>query len=117
MFAPQITPAVTGLSLWRRVEATVTDFHGRPRQTSWVAARDGFPDQYRLDHVLEVEASVFGIAQGYSGWTALPDGRIFVVNYTDDTAVAWPVKSPYIRRCPWIRGTYVLPSDLPPLNP
>lgn len=114
MFTPQITSEVSGLSLWKRVEATVTDFNGRSQRTSWVAERDGFPDQYQLDHVLEIEASVFGIDQGYSGWTPLHDGRLFVVNYTDDTAVAWPATGPYLYRCSWIRGTYVLPSDLPP---
>lgn len=116
MFAPQIVPEVTGLSLWKRVEATVTDLNGKLHRTSWVAERDGFPDQYQLDHVIEIEASVFGIDQGYSGWTTLPDGRIFVVNYTDDTAVAWPATGPYLYRCSWIRGTYVLPSDLPPVG-
>ena len=113
MVAPQITPEVTGLSLWKRVETTVTDVSGRVHRTSWVAARDGFPDQYQLDQVLEIEASVFGSDQGYSGWTELPDGRIFVVNYTDDTAAAWPATNPYLSRCSWIRGTYVLSSDLP----
>ena len=116
MFTSQIRPEVTGLSLWKRVEAIVTDFNGLPQRTSWVAARDGFPDQYQLDHVLEIEASVSGIDQGYSGWTPLPDGRIFVVNYTDDTAVAWPATGPYLYRCSWIRGTYVLRSDLPPVD-
>ena len=108
----QITPAVTGLSLWKRVEVAAVGVGNRPHLTSWIAARDGFPDQYQLDHVLEVQATAFGADQGYPGWTELPDGRVFVVNYTDDKAPAWPASSPYLFRCPWIRGTHVFPSDL-----
>jgi hypothetical protein len=83
---------------------------------SWDAARDGFPDQYQLDHTVEVEASVAGHDQGYSGWTALPDGRLFVVNYTDDTA---PPVQPGVggvnarMGISWLRGTYLSPADLP----
>jgi len=107
------TPEVTGLSLWKSVKTREISPKGAIHEVSWVAATDGFPDQYQLDHVIEIEASVFGGDQGYSGWTLLPDGRIFVVNYTDDTSVYWPASGPSFMRCPWIRGTYVLPSDLP----
>ena len=31
---------------------------------SWSAAEDGFPDQYQLDHILEVEATMLGHEQG-----------------------------------------------------
>lgn len=109
----QITAKVTGLSIWKSVEARVTDPNRPVHRTKWVAAYDRFPDQYQLDHVFEVDASVSGWDQGYSGWTELPDGRIFIVNYTDDTAVAWPASGPSLSRCPWIRGTYVLSSELP----
>ncbi|MFN0169489.1 MAG: sialidase family protein [Bryobacteraceae bacterium] len=113
IYGEQISPEVTGLSLWKRVEATTTPSNGREYKTLWAADRDGFPDQYQLDHVIQVEGSVYGGDQGYSGWAELPDGRIFVVNYTDDTAVAWPATGAEARwRCPWIRGTYLLPSDL-----
>lgn len=44
----------------------------------------------RWTQFIEVEASIAGIEQGYSGWVQLDDGRIFVVNYTDDTA-AWGI--------------------------
>ncbi len=108
----QITPAVTGLSLWKSFRAVVTEENGRTRETIWEAASGEFPDQYQLDHVLRVEASVSGWDQGYSGWAELPDGRIFVVNYTDDGATAWPATGEYVH-CPWIRGTFILPGDLP----
>lgn len=112
----QITREVTGLSLWRSVEASINYKNGTRQHTLWNAA-DGFPDQYQLDNVVEVEATVAGMDQGYSGWVQFPDQRLFVVNYTDDTAVIWPATktSPY--GCSWIRGTFILPSDLPPKRP
>lgn len=79
---------------------------------SWRADRDGFPDQYQLDHIIEIEASATGHDQGYSGWTQLEDGRIFVVHYTDDgSSVSRP--NPHNFGVPWIRGTFLSPSDLP----
>jgi hypothetical protein len=107
----QITPQVTGLSLWKRVRSSVTGRGGRVFEISWDASRDGFPDQYQLDHVIRIDASVSGFDQGYSSWTELPDGRIFVINYTDDGAVAWPATGTYAH-CPWIRGTFLNRSDL-----
>ncbi len=111
VYEPQITPEVTGLSLWKRVEVKVTDDDGKVHQTHWIAKKDGFPDQYQLDHILVIDASVFGTDQGYSGWTELPDGRIYCVNYTDDTAPDGI--SGIVHGRSWIRGTYILPSDLP----
>ena len=64
--------------------------------------------------VIEIDATIGGGDQGYSGWAELPDGRVFVVNYTDDRSPAclntpnWPSGLPYIR------GTYVLPAELTP---
>jgi len=108
-----ISPEVTGYSIWRRVEATLDDPKMGQHVLSWVAARDGFPDQYQLDHMMEIEASVSGHDQGYSGWIELDDGRIFVVHYTDDTSSA-SRPNPHQFGVPWIRGTFVSPADLPP---
>jgi hypothetical protein len=81
------------------------------RSMSWHAARDGFPDQYQLDRLLETDATVSGCDQGYSGWCEFSDGRIFVVNYTDDTA-RWNCDASFSPLgVAWIRGTYVLPTD------
>ncbi|MEW6749417.1 MAG: sialidase family protein [Candidatus Latescibacterota bacterium] len=88
--AEQVTPTVTGYSLWRRLEARLGDPQGGAWRQAWDARQDGFPDQYQLDRVLEVDASIRGWDQGYSGWVELADGRIYVVNYTDDTAPACP---------------------------
>lgn len=104
----------SGYSVWRSFEAITDDPHeniGR-RETSWKAGDDRFPDQYQLDHIVEVEASTNGHEQGYSGWVQLGDGRIFVVNYTDDSShVAEGHGGGY--GIPWIRGTFLEPADLP----
>jgi hypothetical protein len=111
--AEQVTPRVTGYSLWRRVEARLYDPVGGERCQSWDARHDGFPDQYQLDRVLEVDASVHGWDQGYSGWVELGDGRLFVVNYTDDTSPACRRTLDWPSGLPWIRGTWIEPGDLP----
>jgi len=115
VYMRHITPEVTGYSIWRRVEAILDDPQTGRRAMSWSAEEDGFPDQYQLDHIIEVEASVSGHEQGYSGLIELDDGRVFVVHYTDDTApVSRP--NPYNMGVPWIRGTFLLPEDLPPVG-
>jgi hypothetical protein len=111
-FSPQITPRVSGYSVWKRVECLIKEPGGKAHQTSWAAARDGFPDQYQLDHVIEVEATNWGADQGYSGWVEMSNGEILVLNYTDDTAL---VNQPagYWGRS-WIRGTFLSLADLTP---
>ncbi len=115
VFLREITPAVTGYSIWRQVRVIINEPQGRREVLSWSAKKDGFPDQYQLDHIIEVDASVNEHDQGYSGWTQLPDGRIFVVHYTDDTAEA-ARPNPHQFGIPWIRGTFVDLSDLPPVK-
>jgi hypothetical protein len=113
---PNITPEVTGYSIWRRFEAVLSEPGRPPRKIAWNARTDGFPDQYQLDHIVEIDASVAGCDQGYSGWTLLPDGALFVVNYTDDTApLVQPGAGGVNARMgvSWIRGTYVSADDLP----
>jgi len=114
----EISPKVTGYSTWRRAELVLDDPQTGRFAASWSADRDGFPDQYQLDHIIEVEATVVGNEQGYSGWVQLDDGRIFVVAYTDDAApMVWAdpeTVAPWPRLgIPWIRGTNLLLSDLP----
>jgi hypothetical protein len=116
VYPVNITPEVTGYSIWRRVEIVLDDPDTGRRVISWRAERDGFPDQYQLDHLIEIEASAAGQDQGYSGWTQLDDGRIFVVHYTDDgSSVSLP--NPNNLGVPWIRGTFLSPGDLPPPKP
>jgi sialidase-1 len=108
--AAQVTPRVSGYSVWKRVECLIEEKSGEVHRTSWKAHRDGFPDQYQLDRAIEVEATNWGTDQGYSGWFKLSDGRILVLNYTDDTAL---VNQPagYWGRS-WIRGTFLSLVDL-----
>ena len=113
VYPANITPEVTGYSVWPSFEAVLEDPRTGKRKLSWVAARDGFPDQYQLDHMIEIEASASGHDQGYSGWIQLDDGRIFVVHYTDDTSAA-SRPNPHNFGVPWIRGTFLELSDLPP---
>ena len=115
VYTHEITPEAAGYSIWRRVEEKLDDPATGKRTISWSARRDGFPDQYQLDHMIEIEASAAGGDQGYSGWVPLADGRIFVVNYTDDTApmVRWDPYDGGVLGITWMRGTYLLRSDLP----
>ncbi|MFC1677469.1 sialidase family protein, partial [Planctomycetota bacterium] len=116
VFLRHISPDTTGYSIWKRVEQTLDDPVTGLWQYSWVASTDGFPDEYQMDHIIEIDATVSGCEQGYSGWVQLDDGRIFVVHYTDDTAAA--SLSPYANLgIPWIRGTFLELSDLPPAPP
>jgi hypothetical protein len=115
VYPANITKEVTGYSLWKSFAVEFEDPQTAARKLSWSAERDGFPDQYQLDHIIEVEASAAGHDQGYSGWTQLDDGRIFVVHYTDDASAA-SVSNPHNFGVPWIRGTFLDPSDLPALK-
>jgi len=115
VYTRDIPREVTGYSIWRRVEVILDDPTTQRRVISWLPKRDGFPDQYQLDNIIEVDASIAGSDQGYSGWVELKDGKIFVVNYTDDTAGA--SKPDYSNLgVPWIRGTFLELSDLPPFK-
>jgi hypothetical protein len=131
VYLENIRPEVTGYSVWRSVTETLDDPKTGKRVISWSAASHGFPDQYQLDHIIQVEGTANGADQGYSGWTELADGRIYVVNYTDDTAAPCLVTGQRRRQLiaktqpsrvgtealrdglAWIRGTFLLPSDLP----
>jgi hypothetical protein len=110
-----LSSEATGYSIWRRFETILDDPAGGRRAYAWSAERDGFPDQYQLDHIIEVDASVGGHDQGYSGWVQLEDGRVFVVNYTDDTSAA-SIQNPLHFGVPWIRGTWLTLGDLPPAS-
>lgn len=118
VMSDRITPAVTGHSIWKSLDVQMQDPNtGRNYSLSWSAEQDGFPDQYILDRVIEVESSISGLDNGYSGWITLSDGRIFVINYTDDIAPACPAALQAARNLPWIRGTYLNMADVLPVNP
>jgi hypothetical protein len=107
-----ITPAVTGTSVWRHVTVRYASAGAEYYKASWSGTKNAFPDQYQLDHILRVEGSIGGVDQGYSGWRQLPDGRVFIVNYTDDTA-RWNCDASYPPLgVSWIRGSFVPLEDL-----
>lgn len=109
-----VSPQVTGYSIWCRVEALLEDPISGKHVINWSATRDGLPDQYLLNHVVHVEESVSGGDQGYSGWTQLEHARIFVTAYTDDATPRWRVTDGVTIGGCWIRGTWLSPDDLPP---
>ena len=112
MFLPSqiYSEEITGYSIWRSFTLTMDDPHTGRYTSSWSAASGEFPDQYQLDHMIEVEASVAGADQGYSAWVELDDGKIFVAAYTDDGAPALWGSNMGIS---WMRGTFLESGDLP----
>jgi hypothetical protein len=54
---------------------------------SWQAKLGQYPDQYQMDRILEVHDNPPGEEQapdnGYSSWVELPDGQIFMVDYSN----------------------------------
>jgi len=112
VWGANITPTVTGYSIWRSIDAKVDDPLSGIHNISWSAQSDEFPDQYQLDNIIEVEASVEGHDQGYSGWVELTDGRIMVLAYTDDTALVCHPSGGGRLGISWIRGTYLNQPDI-----
>ncbi|MBT6149066.1 MAG: exo-alpha-sialidase, partial [Gemmatimonadetes bacterium] len=113
VYPDRITEEVTGYSIWRRYHQILDDPKTGRKEISWSADSGEFPDQYQLDHVVEIAAAAVSHDLGYPGWTQLHDGRIFAVDYTDDTAPPNRPGSGIFGRS-WIRGTFVELTDLPP---
>ena len=105
---------VSGHSTWRSFEATTENPHentGR-RVVSWKASNDRFPDQYQLNHIVEVEASANWLLllrqpQLVSSTTLLKSKRVPTVTsraipagFNSKTAVSSWSTTPTTRR-PW----------------
>ncbi|MBT5059619.1 MAG: exo-alpha-sialidase [Gemmatimonadetes bacterium] len=113
VYPDQMSEQVTGYSIWRRYHQILDDPKTGRKEISWSADSGEFPDQYQLDHMVEVAAAATSHDLGYPGWTQIHDGRIFAVDYTDDTAPPnRPGSGIFGRSC--IRGTFVELTDLPP---
>ncbi len=113
IFPDQLREDITGYSLWKGFRLVLDDPVTGRKEMSWSAASGEFPDQYQLDHMIEVHASAVSHDQGYSGWVEMEDGRILVVDYTDDTAPPIrPGAYQGIFGVAWIRGTWLTGSDL-----
>ena len=70
----------------------------------WQAASGEYPNQYEIDHWLELDYnSNPNPDHGYSSWVQLPDGRIFVADYTNED-------SPPGKAC--LKGYFLRPEEL-----
>jgi len=65
---------------WRSLSARVQNQRDHSIDWKW-NARQGFPDQFRRDRMVLLDASS---DSGYSGWTQMPDGRIVILDYTNE---------------------------------
>lgn len=76
-----------GASFWKRVTYRVTN-PSLP-QTNWVwqASAGEWPDEYQRRRLIQIHANhpdqKPSPDHGYSSWLELPDGRIFLVDYTN----------------------------------
>ena len=77
----------TGKSWWRRVSYQVTNETEAAHHWGWQAQSGEHPDQYQLDHMLELHANYPSATHkpdnGYSSWAELSDGRFFMVDYSN----------------------------------
>jgi hypothetical protein len=76
-----------GESWWRSFSYRVRNATEPAHASTWQAQDGRHPDQYQLDHILEVHANPPGEGHrpdnGYSSWLELPDGRIYFVDYSN----------------------------------
>jgi hypothetical protein len=58
-----------------------------PFTWAWTAKSGRFPDQYQIDRMLEINPNPPAAGKrpdnGYSSWLQLPDGQIYLVDYTN----------------------------------
>lgn len=72
---------VRGVSHWRAVSASVENPHGHSVNWAWRADSGSYPDQFRRDRMVRLDASA---DTGYSNWDQLEDGTVVVADYTND---------------------------------
>ena len=89
-----------GISHWRAVSASVENPHGHSINWSWRAASGVYPDQFRRDRMVRLDATA---DSGYSNWDQLEDGTIVIADYSNDefrdanwTSSAQPIIKAYI---------------------
>jgi hypothetical protein len=115
-------PEAGGEVWFRHVSYHIRNQHEPEYVWHWNARRGRLPDQYQLDHVLEIsanppadpvaysegqrgEASSGVPDNGYSSWVELPDGSVYFVDYTNHGDPA-PFGHLY--------GAVLTPDDFPP---
>ena len=89
-----------GVSHWRSVSASVDNPHGHSINWSWQADSGAYPDQFRRDRIVCLDATA---DSGYSNWDQMDDGTIVIADYTNDqfrdanwTTAALPIIKAYI---------------------
>ena len=89
-----------GVSHWRSVIASVENPHGHSINWSWQADSGAYPDQFRRDRIVRLDATA---DSGYSNWDQMDDGTIVIADYTNDqfrdanwTTAALPIIKAYI---------------------
>ena len=93
-------PEAGGEAWFQHVSYHIRNQHEPEYVWHWNARRGRLPDQYQLDHMLEIstnppadpvayseghrgEASSGVPDNGYSSWVELPDGNVYFVDYTN----------------------------------
>ena len=91
-----------GITHWRSVSASVRNTHGHSINWSWRADSGTYPDQFRRDRLVRLDATA---DSGYSNWDQLEDGTIVIADYSNDdfrnanwTSSAQPIIKAYIVR-------------------
>lgn len=79
-------PENTGSVQWQRVRYEVKNQSEPPFHWSWQPS-DGYPDKYQMDRMLVVNANpptdpAYPPDNGYSSFVPMPDGSIYMVDYT-----------------------------------
>lgn len=96
---------------WRSIRVRVQNPDTHSIDWSWTAASGRYPDQFRRDHVVELDTG-FHADTGYSGWDQLPDGTIAILDYTNGGSLesySWHKNGGYN---PFIRAYVVREEDL-----
>lgn len=98
-------PEHKGALSLRSVRYRVRNPRDHDHRYEWHAAGNEHPNQYEIDRWLELDYnSNPNPDHGYSSWVPLPDGRLFVADYTNED-------SPPGKAC--LKGYYLRPEELP----
>jgi hypothetical protein len=77
----------SGLSHWRRISYAVKNPTLPAVVWDWAASKGLWPDQYQRDRMIQIHGNHPDQKpwpdHGYSSWLSLPDGRIFLVDYSN----------------------------------
>jgi len=76
-----------GESFWRQVSYSVRNRCLPDIEWAWDASRGEWPDEYQRKRLIQIHANHAHQKpwpdHGYSSWVQLPDGRVFLVDYTN----------------------------------